>query len=84
MATDFIREKFALDWATSENVQHSAEVLKTNAICFMDCGGQALYPIVKLLSHSCVANLELVSDQASSIIFRAKRKIKKGEELTIR
>jgi hypothetical protein len=31
-----------------------------------------------------VANLELVRDPAASIIFRAKRKIKKGEELTIR
>ena len=84
MATDFIREKVALDWATSEYVQHSSGVLKTNAICFMDRGGQAFYPIVSLLSHSCVANLELVRDPAASIIFRAKTKIKKREELTIR
>ena len=80
MATNFFREKFGLDWATSENVQHSSGVLKTNAICFMDRGGQALYPIVSLLSHSCVANLELVRDPAASITFRAKRKIKKEED----
>ena len=47
-------------------------------------GGQALYPLASVMSHSCVANLEMVNQVGQTIAFRAKRKIKCGEELTIR
>lgn len=44
---------------------------------------QALFPLVCIMSHSCHANLEPVSDPTNKVSFRAKRKIKIGEELTI-
>ena len=47
-------------------------------------GGQALYAIASVMSHSCVANLEVLNKAGQTIAFRAKRKIPSGEELTIR
>ena len=82
--TKFFQEKLGLTWVTIEDVCHVYGVLKTNAVGLMSGHAQALYPVVCILSHSCAANLEPVRDPSSVIEFRAKRMIKKGEELTMR
>ena len=79
----FCRNKLGLDWVTDKDVQHAFGVLKTNGVghgsrkCF-------LYPNLSLISHSCMANLDMVDRPAKTIQLVAKRKIKMGEELTWR
>ena len=79
----FCRKKLGLDWVKNEDVQHAFGVLKTNGVghgsrkCF-------LYPNLSLISHSCMANLDMVDRPAKTIQLVAKRKIKMGEELTWR
>ena len=83
----FCRKKLGLDWVKNEDVQHAFGVLKTNGVGHTNKNGSKmcfLYPTVSLMSHSCAANLEIVDSPARSVKFVAKRKIKKGEELTWR
>lgn len=80
----FFVERLGMEWIKIEDVQQAFGVLKTNAVGFMDKEARALYPIVSIMSHSCAANLEPVSDPGTCIKFRAKRKIKEGEELCMR
>ena len=82
--TEFLRVEAKLAWVEEDDVRHCFGVLKTNAMETVGGGGQALYPIASVMSHSCVANLEMLSHAGQTIAFRAKRKIKCGEELTIR
>ena len=77
-------QRLGLDWVTREDVEHAYGVLKTNAVDLKDGGGQALFPrSVCIMSHSCFANMEPVRNPADTIGLRAKRKILKGEELSI-
>jgi len=80
----FFVERLGMDWVQLEDVQHAFGVLKTNAVGFMNTEARALYPVVSIMSHSCAANLEPVSDPGTCIKFRAKRQIKEGEELCMR
>ena len=82
--TNFLKEKMNLDWVDERSVARAYGVMKTNAMGLKDEGGQALFPIASLMSHSCVSNLEPVDEPGITIAFRAKRTIKEGEELTIR
>lgn len=82
MAT-FLQGRLKQDWVTEEDVQHSYGILMTNAVEIGE-GAQAVYPLVSIMSHSCVANLEPVMKPGQTVTFRAKRKIYKGEELTMR
>ena len=63
-------------------VGHLLGIMATNAL-HLDPSGQAFFPLLCLASHSCLPSCEhwLVGKQAR---LRAKRKIKKGEQLTIR
>eukprot|EP00092_Neocalanus_flemingeri_P012330 GFUD01013291.1.p1 GENE.GFUD01013291.1~~GFUD01013291.1.p1 ORF type:complete len:467 (+),score=105.34 GFUD01013291.1:105-1505(+) len=46
--------------------------------------GRALYPLLSLVSHSCVANARYaVNPEDFSVVLRAKRDILEGEEITI-
>jgi len=83
--TNFLRIKLGLNWVLEEDVQHCFGVLKTNAVD-INTGGrvQALYPLASIMSHSCLANLEPLSDTGANVVFRSKRKINRGEELSIR
>ena len=83
----FCRKKLGLDCVKDEDVQHAFGVLKTNGVGHINKNGSKmcfLYPTVSLMSHSCAANLEIVDSPARSVKFVAKRKIRKGEELTWR
>ena len=82
--TNFLKEKMNLDWVDERSVARAYGVMKTNAMSLKDEGGQALFPIASLMSHSCVSNLEPLDEPGITIAFRAKRNIKEGEELTIR
>ena len=84
--TAFMQNQLGLAWVLEKDVQHCYGVMKTNAMGFEPRGGegQALYPLASIMSHSCAANLELVGELGMTVAFRAKRKIVKGEELTIR
>ena len=81
---EFLRAEAKLAWVEEDDVRHCFGVLKTNAMEMEGGGGQALYPIASVMSHSCVANLEVLNKAGQTIAFRAKRKIQSGEELTIR
>ena len=82
--TRFLKEKLGLGWVDERSVARAYGVMKTNAMGFKEQGGQALFPIASLMSHNCVSNLEVVGEPGKTVVFRAKRKIKEGEELTIR
>ena len=82
--TDFLHHQLGLSWVLEQDVQHCFGVLKTNAMGIADQGGQALYPLAAIMSHSCVSNLEVVGEPGETVRFRAKRRILEGEELTIR
>jgi len=46
--------------------------------------GQALFPTLSLVNHSCVANCRfVVNPETLSVVLKAKRQISSGEELTI-
>merc|ERR1711915_913741 len=82
--TKMLKNNLHLDWITLEDVQHVYGVLKTNSVSLKAGKAQALFPKVSLLSHSCSSNLTLATDPTDKIVFRAKRTIIAGEELTIR
>ena len=79
----FIQQRLGLACTQSE-VEHCWGVLQTNSIS-VGGTGRALFPLVSLLSHSCLPSLEpAVSPSAKSgITLRARRAIKAGEELTM-
>jgi len=81
--TVFIQDRLGLVWVQEQDIQHCYGVLKTNSIA-VKAGGQAVFPVASLLSHSCVSNLEPLGDTGDRIVFRAKRRIQRGEELSIR
>jgi len=63
-------------------LDHLLGILDTNSIS-IDSTMQVLFPYLSLASHSCIPNCEhwITGTQAT---VRAMRKIKKGEEITIR
>jgi len=84
MMCQFFQKICKLEWVTLRDVQHSFGVLKTNSVSLISCQGRSLYPLVSILSHSCSANLEPVSNPAKTITLRAKTHILAGEQLTMR
>ena len=80
---NFIQKRLGLV-CTQGEVEHCWGVLQTNSIS-VGATGRALFPLVSLLSHSCLPCLEpAVSPSAQSgITLRARRAIKAGEELTM-
>ena len=63
---------------------HLLGILETNSISLDDSiSSHALFPYLSLTSHSCLPNCEHWVNGEEAVI-RAKKKIKKGEELTIR
>ena len=80
----FFSKKLSLDWISLDDVQHVFGVLQTNSVSLISRQGRTFYPVVSLLSHSCLPNLEPVSNPAASIKLRAKTRIRAGEQLTMR
>jgi len=74
--------KTDLDTPDKTSLDHLLGILDTNSIS-VDSSMQLLFPYLSLASHSCVPNCEhwITGTRAT---LRAKRKIVKGEELTIR
>ena len=67
---------------TEQDVRFAFGSLQTNAIGLF-CG-RALYPLVSLMSHSCVPNLTAMVNPGEAIAFKANKNIEANEELTIR
>ena len=80
----FFSKKLSLDWISLEDVQHVFGVLQTNSVSLISRQGRTFYPVVSLLSHSCLPNLEPVSNPAATIKLRAKTRIEAGQQLTMR
>ena len=80
----FFSKKLSLDWISLDDVQHVFGVLQTNSVSLISRQGRTFYPVVSLLSHSCIPNLEPVSNPAATIKLRAKTRIRAGEQLTMR
>lgn len=69
---------------TLGEIYHAFGVLKTNAIGLHGLNARGLYPLIALMSHSCVSNLDPMIQMGNNFGFKAQRKIPEGEELTIR
>ena len=82
--SSFIQQRLGMA-CTQEEVEHCWGVLQTNSISVGGTTGRALFPLVSLLSHSCLPCLEpaLAPSAQSGITLRARRTIKAGEELTM-
>ena len=78
------REKCGLSWVTLPDVQHAFGLINTNCVGLEMIKGMVFYPLMSLISHSCCSNLEPVDNPGRMLTFRAKRRIRKGEELSIR
>lgn len=80
----FFTKKLSLNWISLGDVQHVFGVLQTNSVSLISRPGRTFYPVVSLLSHSCLPNLEPVSNPAEGIKLRAKTRIEAGQQLTMR
>ena len=69
---------------TAAEVRHVHGALQTNAVSLVSAAGRGCYATVSLLSHSCVPNLEPAADPGRVMRLRAKRRISRGEQLTMR
>ena len=76
--------RLGLDWVTAAEVRHVHGALQTNAVSLVSAAGRGCYATVSLLSHSCVPNLEPAADPGRVMRLRAKRRISRGEQLTMR
>ena len=54
----FFSKKLKLDWISLDDVNHVFGVLMTNCVSLVSVNGRACYPILSILSHSCIPNLE--------------------------
>jgi len=81
-------KEMVADDIEDEQIQRMMGIIDTNSISFTSTRdgvmGRALYPLLSVANHSCVANCRLtVNSEDFSVVLRAKRKIEEGEELTI-
>ena len=79
----FLKAICKLDFVTPNMAKRAFGILQTNSVGLAP-HGRALYPIVSIMSHSCVPNITSMLNPGEAIAFRANRVIEKDEELTIR
>ncbi|CAB4068094.1 SMYD [Lepeophtheirus salmonis] len=82
--TSFLMDDLNIPNVNGDDVIQAFGVMKTNAMTFGDGNGRGLYPIGSIISHSCVSNLEPLTEPMECLVLRSKISIKKGTELTIR
>ena len=58
-------------------------LLWTNSFACASGGGQALFPVFSLISHSCISNCTHSVFPNKHLALQSRMKIKKGQELTI-
>ena len=66
----FFTKKLDMCWISVLDVQHVFGVLQTNSVSLIDRQGRAVYPTVSLLSHSCLPNLEPISNPSEQMLLR--------------
>jgi len=77
-------ERIGISDVSSCLVAHLLGILETNSISLDESiASHALFPYLSLTSHSCLPNCEHWVNGEEAVI-RAKKRIKMGEELTIR
>ena len=64
----FIKVYAKLDFVSLDDVKWAFGVLQTNAIGLPM--GRALYPLVSIMSHSCVPNLTAIVTPGEAIAFK--------------
>ena len=70
---------------TFEEVARACGVIKTNSMGLDgSLEARAVYPTASIFSHSCQRNVVPVVGPGEAVVFKAARKAKKNEELTIR
>ena len=79
----FLAKICKLDYVTADKAKTAFGILQTNSVGLAP-HGRALYPVVSIMSHSCVPNITSMLNPGEAIAFRANRVINKDEELTIR
>ena len=79
----FLTKICKLDFVTADKAKRAFGILQTNSVGLAP-HGRALYPVVSIMSHSCVPNLTSMLNPGEAIAFRANRVMEKGEELSIR
>ncbi len=70
---------------TDEEIDRAVGLLWTHSFSCSNAGGQAIFPIFSILSHSCSPNASpvVVQDWYGSASLEAKVDIKEGDEITI-
>ncbi len=68
---------------TDEEVNRVVGLLWTHSFACNDAGGQAIFPIFSIVSHSCIPNASPVVLNNASLALEAKIDIQEGEEVTI-
>jgi len=68
---------------TDEELDRATGLLWTNSFACASGGGQAIFPVFSLISHSCISNCSHSVYPNNHLGLQAKTFIPKGEELTI-
>ena len=76
------RQDCSLTQYTEEEIDKAIGLLWTNSFACASGGGQALFPVFSLISHSCISNCTH-SSMAKHLALQSRCKIKEGQELTI-
>ena len=68
---------------TDEELDRAVGLLWTNSFACASGGGQAIFPVFSIISHSCVSNCSHSVYPNNYLGLQAKALIQEGEELTI-
>ena len=79
---EFLVSVCKLEFVTEKSVKWAFGVLQTNSVGLAN--GRGLYPIVSIMSHSCVPSLCPMVKPGEAMAFKTNRVISEGEELSIR
>ena len=79
----FVRQDCSLTQYTEEEIDTAVGLLWTNSFACASGGGQALFPVFSLISHSCISNCTHSVFPNKHLALQSRMKIKKGQELTI-
>jgi len=76
-----------LNFITEEEIMHVYHVVLSNGHEMIhpftsETYGMGIFPTASYLNHSCLPNAFWYNDGSGMLVFKAKREIKKGEEIT--
>ena len=77
------RQNCHLTKFSDDEIDKAVGLLWTNSFACASGGGQAIFPVFSLISHSCISNCTHSVFPNKHLALQARIPIKKGEELTI-